>query len=182
MGFLIGLLAFILFVNSLFLILLVLVQLPKKDAGLGQAFGGAATEMLFGAGAGNVLTKITKYSATIFLSLCLVLSVLVARDKNSGDRALEKALNAKASQSGGNKPESIVPGIGSDSEELSTGTDLIVPSVALPASTEDPTSTEGEKSESAEEEESTETEDSAESAPKDTENKEEPPVDGPSGN
>ncbi len=176
MGFLIGLLAFILFVDSLFLILLVLVQLPKKEAGLGQAFGGAATEMLFGAGAGNVLTKITKYSATIFLSLCLVLSILIARDKNSDDRALEKALNAKASQSGGNQPESIVPGIDPEGEEPSTGTDLIVPPVALPESTEDSASTEGEKSESAEEV------DSAESVPKDTENTEEPPADSPSGN
>ena len=46
----------ILFLISLFLILLVLVQLPKKDAGLGTAFGGGTTDALFGAGAGNVLT------------------------------------------------------------------------------------------------------------------------------
>ena len=35
---------------SLFLILLVLVQLPKKEAGLGQAFGSGATDALFGSG------------------------------------------------------------------------------------------------------------------------------------
>ena len=65
----------ILFLNCLFMILLVLVQLPKKEAGLGTAFGGGATDALFGAGAGNVLTKLTKWCAVLFLVLCLVLSM-----------------------------------------------------------------------------------------------------------
>ena len=65
----------ILFLNCLFMILLVLVQLPKKEAGLGTAFGGGATDALFGAGAGNVLTKLTKWCAILFLVLCLVLSL-----------------------------------------------------------------------------------------------------------
>ena len=69
------LLTVVLFLNSLFLILLVLVQLPKKEAGLGTAFGGGATDALFGAGAGNVLTKLTKWNAIIFLFLCLLLSL-----------------------------------------------------------------------------------------------------------
>ena len=50
----------LLVLNCLLLILLVLVQLPKKDAGAGMAFGGGAADALFGAGSGNVLTKITK--------------------------------------------------------------------------------------------------------------------------
>ena len=41
----------ILFLDCLFLVLLVLVQLPKKEAGLGTAFGGGTTDALFGAGA-----------------------------------------------------------------------------------------------------------------------------------
>jgi preprotein translocase subunit SecG len=65
----------ILFLNCLFMILLVLVQLPKKEAGLGTAFGGGATDALFGAGAGNVLTKLTKWCAVLFLVLCLALSL-----------------------------------------------------------------------------------------------------------
>ena len=59
----------VLFLNCLFLILLVLVQLPKKEAGLGTAFGGGTTDALFGAGAGNVLTKLTKWNAVLFLVL-----------------------------------------------------------------------------------------------------------------
>jgi preprotein translocase subunit SecG len=72
-------LTIILFLISLFLILLVLVQLPKKDAGLGTAFGGGTTDALFGAGAGNVLTQLTKYCTILFLVLCLVLSMMNKR-------------------------------------------------------------------------------------------------------
>lgn len=71
-----GLLTFILVLDSLLLILLILIQLPKKEAGMGTAFGGGATDALFGAGTGNVLTKATKYCATIFLVLALTLSIL----------------------------------------------------------------------------------------------------------
>jgi preprotein translocase subunit SecG len=76
MGFLIGLFTVVMVLDCLVLILLVLIQLPKKEAGMGLAFGGAATDALFGAGSGNVLTKITKYAATMFFVLSLVLSVM----------------------------------------------------------------------------------------------------------
>lgn len=76
MNFVAGLLTAVLVLDSLLLILLILVQLPKKEAGVGQAFGGGATDALFGAGTGNALTKMTKYAATIFLTLCLVLYVM----------------------------------------------------------------------------------------------------------
>ena len=73
MIYLVGLLTFVLVLNCLLLILLVLVQLPKKDAGAGMAFGGGTADALFGAGSGNALTKITKWAAGIFLGLALVL-------------------------------------------------------------------------------------------------------------
>jgi preprotein translocase subunit SecG len=76
MGFLIGLLTVVLVLDCVALIFLVLIQLPKKDAGAGLAFGGAATDALFGAGSGNVLTKITKYAAGTFFVLAIVLSVM----------------------------------------------------------------------------------------------------------
>ena len=76
MGFLIGLLTVVMVLDCLVLIFLVLIQLPKKEAGAGLAFGGAATDALFGAGSGNVLTKITKYAATIFFVLAVVLSLM----------------------------------------------------------------------------------------------------------
>src|SRR5215471_3614571 len=76
MGFLIGFLTFLMVLDCVVLILLVLIQLPKKEAGAGLAFGGSATDALFGAGSGTVLTKITKYAAGFFFGLAIVLSVM----------------------------------------------------------------------------------------------------------
>jgi len=72
----IGFFTVVLVLDSLFLILLVLVQLPKKEAGLGQAFGSSATDALFGAGSGNALTKMTKYSTGIFFVLTLAIYIM----------------------------------------------------------------------------------------------------------
>src|ERR1041385_3148471 len=69
-------LTFLMIVDCLFLILLVLMQLPKKEAGTGVAFGGAATDALFGAGSGNFLTKATKYCAVFFFALAVLLGIL----------------------------------------------------------------------------------------------------------
>src|SRR3954447_26518077 len=66
----------LLILDCLFLTLLILVQLPKKEAGMGQAFGGAATDALFGAGSGNALTKMTKWAAGIFFGFAVLLTVL----------------------------------------------------------------------------------------------------------
>jgi len=76
MAFLIGLLTLVMVLDCLLLILLVLIQLPKKEAGAGLAFGGGATDALFGAGSGTVLTKITKYAAGAFFVMAMILSVL----------------------------------------------------------------------------------------------------------
>ena len=73
MSFIAGILTVLLVVNCVLLILLVLVQLPKKDAGAGIAFGGGAADALFGAGSGNVLTKITKWATGIFFAMALIL-------------------------------------------------------------------------------------------------------------
>ena len=91
MSFVVGILTFLLVLNCLLLILLVLVQLPKKDAGAGMAFGAGAADALFGAGSGNALTKITKYTAGIFLGLSLLLGGLQShiRDNNSSAEFLK---------------------------------------------------------------------------------------------
>jgi protein translocase SecG subunit len=97
MMWIIGISTFFLVVDCLFLILLVLVQLPKKEAGLGQAFGGGATDALFGAGSGNALTKLTKYATGIFFVLTLFLSVLHAQQSKNRHSGLERAMQ-KASE------------------------------------------------------------------------------------
>jgi len=86
MSFVIGILTFVLVLNSGLLILLVLVQLPKKDAGAGMAFGAGTADALFGAGSGNLLTKITGWTAGILLALSLFLGILqsTARKQSNG--------------------------------------------------------------------------------------------------
>lgn len=96
MAILIGLLTALLVLTCLFLGLLVLIQLPKKDAGVGSAFGGGMTDSIMGAGSGNVLTMATRYSAGIFLTLCLVLSILKTNQANAGKKDFDKALNQAA--------------------------------------------------------------------------------------
>jgi len=85
----------VLVLDCLFLILLVLVQLPKKEAGMGQAFGGAATDALFGAGSGNVLTKATKWGAGIFFGLAITLTLMGNfQNKSGGGSKLQQNMNA----------------------------------------------------------------------------------------
>lgn len=94
------LLSVLLVIDCLFLILLVLVQLPKKEAGLGQAFGSGTTDALFGAGSGNALTKLTKYFTAGFFILTLSFSILNAQQAKSKRSGLERALEkASASES-----------------------------------------------------------------------------------
>jgi len=92
MGFLIGLFTLVMVLDCLILVFLVLIQLPKKDAGAGLAFGAGATDALFGAGSGTVLTKITKYSATTFFVLAIVLSVMQSKYHHRTSTTFEKNL------------------------------------------------------------------------------------------
>ena len=102
---LIGFLTVVLVLDCLFLTLLVLVQLPKKEAGMGQAFGGAATDALFGAGSGNALTKMTKYATAIFFIITLLISILFSQHAKSRSSSLEREL-----QKANAAPEAPAPG------------------------------------------------------------------------
>lgn len=83
MDILINLLSFGLVLICILLGLLVLIQLPKKEAGLGMAFGAGAVDTLLGAGGGSALTKITKWVGGIFLGLCLLLAWMNNKRHNS---------------------------------------------------------------------------------------------------
>jgi preprotein translocase subunit SecG len=99
MSFIAGILTFILVINCLLLILLVLVQLPKKDAGAGLAFGGGAADALFGAGSGNVLTKVTKWATVVFFVMALFLGYLQDHlHQNNSVATFEKQVEQKQTQ------------------------------------------------------------------------------------
>jgi preprotein translocase subunit SecG len=109
MVWLIVLLTVLLVIDCLFLVLLVLVQLPKKEAGLGQAFGSGTTDALFGAGSGNALTKLTKYFTAGFFILTLSLSILKAQQVKSGRSGLERALEKAAATESAPAPPQGAP-------------------------------------------------------------------------
>jgi preprotein translocase subunit SecG len=110
MAFFIGLLTLVLVLDCVVLVLLVLIQLPKKDAGAGLAFGGGATDALFGAGTGNVLTKITKYTATIFFVLALVLSIMQSSFHRRTSSEFEKGLQQPGRPLAAPAPAPATPG------------------------------------------------------------------------
>jgi protein translocase SecG subunit len=92
MQLLITFLTVVLVLNCLLLGLLVLIQLPKKEAGAGVAFGGGTTDALFGAGSGNALTKLTKYASITFLTLALIVGLMNSRQYRSGESDVRRAL------------------------------------------------------------------------------------------
>lgn len=98
MNYIAGILTVFIVINCLILILLVLIQLPKKDAGAGLAFGGGAADALFGAGSGNALTKITKWATGIFFALALILGYVEESLHQSNASEFEKALQKQQSQ------------------------------------------------------------------------------------
>jgi preprotein translocase subunit SecG len=110
MSFIVGILTLLLLVNCLLLILLVLIQLPKKDAGAGLAFGGGAADALFGAGSGNALTKITKYATVIFFAIAILLGYLKERVHNGSSASeFEKQVQQKQMQTPIAEPPATVP-------------------------------------------------------------------------
>ena len=108
MSFIAALLTFILVINCLLLIFLVLIQLPKKDAGAGMAFGAGAADALFGAGSGNALTKITKYSAGGLIVLCLAINFFAGKSgrDTSGSNFIDKVQQKQMQSSAPSAPPS----------------------------------------------------------------------------
>ena len=124
MTFAIYFLTAIMVIDCLFLILLVLVQLPKKEAGMGQAFGGAATDALFGAGSGNVLTKATKWAAALFFILAIALTLMTTFKASTRSGRLQQLMSE-------NKPTPPVPEA-SATPVPATQLNLTVPTNAQP--------------------------------------------------
>ena len=139
MGFFLGLLAAVLVVNCIILCLLVLIQLPKKEAGLGLAFGAGAADALFGAGSGNVLTKATKYAAGIFFVLCISLGILQGRyfhrPQSEFQKDLLKDMSATPGASLPSTPPSTVPTLPKPSAEAPVVTTPPATTTSAPATT-----------------------------------------------
>ena len=81
MGFLLKL---VLILIALFLILLVLVQ-RGRGGGLAASLGGAGGQSAFGAKAGDTFTKITMWSAAIWILLCILVVKVLPAMNTEGD-------------------------------------------------------------------------------------------------
>jgi preprotein translocase subunit SecG len=83
----------------LFLMMVVLLQ-QGKGGGMGAAFGGGATQQVFGGrGAGNILTRATAICAGIFM----LTSVSLAYVSSSGDRDLRARIVEEQRKGKGNE-------------------------------------------------------------------------------
>ena len=76
---------------SILLISVVLMQ-ASQGGGLSGTFGGqAASSVLGGQNAGNVLSRITTWLATLFLSLAVIISVLSGPTTNASSSIVKEA-------------------------------------------------------------------------------------------
>jgi len=125
----IGLLTVVLVLDCVLLILLVLVQLPKKEAGAGLAFGGGAADALFGAGAGNPLTKITKYAAVTFFGLLIIISLLQKSTRNSTLDNFRQSVEQQSKQTAATAASSSAPAAAAPAVNLLTSTNVSAPAV-----------------------------------------------------
>src|SRR5579862_3525078 len=138
MNFLYVLFSAVMFLDCVFLVFLVLLQLPKKETGAGMAFGGGATDALFGAGSGNVLTKITKYAAGVFFGLALIMAIVTANMNRPKGSELLNALGERPSTSKAIPPSSS-PGLLTNVPALQPATNMAAPQT--PATSTNPSGT-----------------------------------------
>ena len=68
----------------------------SQGGGLSGTFGGnAASSMLGGQNAGNVLSRITTWLATLFLTLAVLISVLTSRSDNNTSSLVKDAAEGR---------------------------------------------------------------------------------------
>jgi preprotein translocase subunit SecG len=82
--FLICFLTLVLVCTSGFIVLVILMQRPSGNAGLGSALGGGAVESAFGGETTKVLTKWTIYGIAVFFIAAMLLSMVYVSQKNHG--------------------------------------------------------------------------------------------------
>jgi preprotein translocase subunit SecG len=104
-----GILLFIFVVVCILLCLLILIQ-SDKGGGISGAIGGgfaSASNLLGSQDTANILTRGTTILASIFLGLCLILSVFLSRPTGA---QIKSALKERAEKQGAYSPSSVLQG------------------------------------------------------------------------
>tara|TARA_B110000008_G_scaffold200975_1_gene199625 strand:- start:57 stop:398 length:342 start_codon:yes stop_codon:yes gene_type:complete len=90
---------------SILLISLVLMQ-ASQGGGLSGTFGGqAASSILGGQGAGNILSKITGWLAAIFIGLAILISIMSGPNEDSSSSLVKKAAEENPIPTEQNSPQ-----------------------------------------------------------------------------
>ena len=89
------------------LILLILMQKPSANAGMGAALGGGAAESAFGGEASNVLVRWTVYGIIAFfmLTLMLTLGQVYKHHHSTQEQELAPMVEKQAESVSGHLPE-----------------------------------------------------------------------------
>ena len=120
-----------LFLVCILVVLVILMQRPSANAGMGSALGGGAAETVFGGESANVLSKMTTTLTVILFILSFGLYLgFVAREKPTS-----KALDAKATAP---VTAPAAPADAAPKAPAATTTAPVVPAAAKPQSTPTP--------------------------------------------
>ncbi|MDR2721181.1 MAG: preprotein translocase subunit SecG [Puniceicoccales bacterium] len=96
--FLIFFLTFVLVCASGFIVLIILMQRPSSNAGLGSALGSGIAESAFGGETTKVLTKWTIYGIVVFFIAAMLLAMAYVARKNHSVNEGELPVFVKAIQ------------------------------------------------------------------------------------
>jgi preprotein translocase subunit SecG len=119
--------------TSLLLIGVILLQKTKAH-GAGMVFGAEMGESLFGAQAGNVLTKITIVLTTIFLVNTAILSLIGGHSANTGTGSVTDSVPVRAQPMQPRMPSANTPASGpAMPAAMPAATPLSIPDSAMPA-------------------------------------------------
>ena len=92
MDFLIGIGIVALVLLSFFIVLIVLMQRPSANAGMGSSLGGGAAEQAFGAETGNILTRATIWATIGFFLIAFTLYLGTQKQINSKEDAQNEVI------------------------------------------------------------------------------------------
>jgi len=102
-GFLVSTAIVLLFLVCILAVLVILMQKPSANAGMGAALGGGAAETVFGGESANVLTKFTSFLTVLLFVLSLGLYLAFV----SGEKREASALDALAQPAAGEVPAPV---------------------------------------------------------------------------
>jgi preprotein translocase subunit SecG len=90
-------------------VLVILMQRPSANAGMGAALGGGAAETVFGGDSANVLTKITSILTLLLFVLSFGLYLAFISNENRPESTLEKVVAPSAQEPPAPIPVNPVP-------------------------------------------------------------------------